>query len=158
MITLTPQGRSLLKRVCKAITRDAKSFDMGDWFSYSPDAKCGTAACIAGHVVLQAGFKPPVRYSSVWYRMPSNLVERAKTIFQRVRRARMKAFGHGEVGVSNLAAELLTGHYRADLDGLFLTSNWPPPFGSQYYAAAGDETKQAEIAVRRIKHLLETGK
>ncbi len=136
MITLTPQGRSLLKRVCKVIMRDVKHFDMGDWIvPHIEDGKsCGTTACIAGHVVLQAGYPAPLKFIGRLF---------------------------PKMDVPRLATALLTGDTdnALELESLFYVGNWPRAFANRYYAAAAavDAQAKAEAAVARIEHLLKTG-
>ena len=62
MRKLAPGGKALLKKALEAIKAHPESFDMGGWMAHDFTVKrphkpyCGTTACLAGHIVLAAGF------------------------------------------------------------------------------------------------------
>ena len=62
MRKLAPGGKTLLKKALAAIKAHPESFGMGAWMDHDPAIKrprkpyCGTTACLAGHIVLAAGF------------------------------------------------------------------------------------------------------
>ena len=64
MKTLAPGGKALLRKALAAIKAYPKSFHMDGWLDHDPVVKrprkpyCGTTACLAGHIVLAAGFSP----------------------------------------------------------------------------------------------------
>jgi len=147
-----------LERVAKVIVKKPNAFNMTDWIvtaKNTPHHGCNTVACIAGHVVLQAGFAGPAEASDSWLHMPRGLTSAMKSLYQRLRSKSMYTGRYyARVTVAALATELLTEEFS--LDTLFYVNEWPFAFRKPYYSSTSVE-EQAEIAAKRIHHLLKTG-
>ena len=84
MKTLAPGGRALLRKALAAIKAHPESFHMGYWMQHDPTVKrsrkpyCGTTACLAGHIVLAAGFSPSVSSLFEIATLPASLRPLAK--------------------------------------------------------------------------------
>jgi hypothetical protein len=120
-----------LEKVISIIEDDPKSFDMGDWGYKSRGPSCGTVGCIAGWVVLGQFSNKALKA------MNSNDI---MTVVE---------------NCEDDAAEML-GLTRPEAEKLFFADYWPDPFLVQYDTARTKAAKAA-VAVRRIRHFLETG-
>lgn len=135
---ITPEGEKLLKHVKKVILEHPEKYRQDVY-------NCGSACCIAGHVVMEG--------------IPRTMLD--------VRRE----YGSYEPYVLDeiqqwdlLAMQLLVGnksdHYFDAYVNLFSgdpENYWPEPFATQWRLAAVDQTKQAKIAARRIDYFIRTG-
>lgn len=48
-----PMKTRLLLKVRDAILAEPTKFDMSEWYQKDMESPCGTAACIAGHIIVQ---------------------------------------------------------------------------------------------------------
>lgn len=51
------EGAKLLRQVAEVIRKEPDAHDQETWGWLDDDYDCGTVACIAGHAVVQAGYK-----------------------------------------------------------------------------------------------------
>ena len=98
---ITARGRLLLRKALAAIKRYPRSFNMRVFMDHDDAVKgqrpyCGTTACLAGHLMLAAGF-PPIS-GGYYYR---------EDLPKRVRRVLAKPDTF--VSVRDLAARLVVG-------------------------------------------------
>lgn len=123
----------LFNRVCKAILKHHRQFNMDWWFMEEnsagrPAAGCGTAACLAGFTIAVD-------------RKTKTLREANKFLFPR----------------EKATEALQIDPWQANC--LFYENNWPHKFWQRYNNAKvrKDTLGAARAAVARVKHFLKTG-
>ena len=107
--SVTTTGRALLLKALRAIKRHPRSFSMSTYMSHDlirppskemPEPYCGTIACIAGHVVLAAGYPAGMAWNYDEARLPARQ--------RRQLRAITRSSGYTP-DIGELATSLLTG-------------------------------------------------
>lgn len=129
----------LFKKIRVRIATFPETFDQSCWASPSPDAPCGTAACLAGEAIIC----------------------NAPTVKEGIAELNRLADLPG-LAVANEAARLLglSGDYEGETledegeTAIFrgLAEGWPEPFRSHFNA------NEPEAAVAFLDHIIETGK
>jgi hypothetical protein len=152
-LSVSAKAERVLLKVIEAIRANPESFNMGDWLDHDPAVPpsrkvpapyCGTTACIAGHVVLQAG-------------IPMRAIDLGTAAIDEERvPARLRKLVDGYI---DLTASQILGLRDDQAQALFYDTAWPSPFSHQYISADqnGDHREACRIAIRRIKHFIRTG-
>lgn len=131
----------LYNAAMKAIADEPSQFDMQTWYAGSIlDTKgnlihapnCGTTACFGGWAMALSKRKNPKEASKV------------------IRRS------FGTEALAQRALKLPVGHS----DRLFVHTEWPDDWGYDYevLAESGHHRRAAQVALKRFKHYLLTGK
>jgi len=138
---------TLLNQICKAIEREPRRFNMGDWISLDPfndvylpgseQAPCGTTACIAGFAVMldSCGVSSSPN-PGAWRSTMLDIVENDRCPIDR-------------------HAKDLLDLTEDQSDLLFYATAWPESFRNDYHSAP-DAMAKARVAILRIKHFIET--
>jgi hypothetical protein len=141
---VSKKAASILRRAKDSILKQPEKYDQGNF--------CGTAFCIAGHIIAN-------EKSDQW-----------KTILKSYRQERLLTLK--ELGIESkpyLQYELLSGGFTTSIlaqkilgENIYIYSlfddanKWPDPFAEEFYRAITDK-ERAEVAARRIEHFIETG-
>ena len=126
----------LLKKVATKLKRmrHKKHFDMRDW---AKKTDCGTAACIAGHVLLGEGYKlkfEPHPYSPKFISPKGHLVD------------------------PEIAARRILKLSEGQAERLFKAMQWPGKFGGGWarYNDRNPKFNNPKVAAARIEHFIAT--
>lgn len=128
-----PLNFALLRRIIKKIKTNPEAYDQHVWGRKDSEARCGTAACIAGWAANLDGKKT---------------LEQLRRNPKSVQKIATKSLG------------LYVNDYELDeVDALFDGTpkwSWPTPFGSAYERAISVE-ERANVAVQYLKRIISTG-
>jgi hypothetical protein len=128
-----PMTVELLKKVAAKLRRmrHKKHFDMRDWIQ---ENECGTAACIAGHALLDAGYRLRIRDYEI-------------------------VSPKGRKVDPSSAAQRLLGLSSEQAARLFVAINWPKEFRGKDDGEAcydPDIYNDPKVAAARIDHFIKT--
>lgn len=164
-IKLTKQVKQDMKGVIALMEANIDRIDMADW-AYTRKRKdtpkeysCGTVGCIAGYINLYHG------YSEKFMRSLKGTYEFSDIKFPK-KATKVDLSSHYFPGPGEIAKALMGIDQDSDLDHLYLTSQWPEPFKSNYDALLdnmfGDllpknYKKAGRLVIKRFKHFIKTG-
>lgn len=119
-----------LAAVKERIREEPRRFDMNRWVRRSPLAPCGTAACIAGHVVWRA-----VRSAEKFRALAPSVAPRAAMLL-------------------GFSWQWIEGRSFQRDEDIFYPREWPVGLKNELYATRIGSTEHAEVACRAIDRFL----
>lgn len=177
---LNTEQREVLERTFAHMLTFPRSVWMGTWLEHGEARTrvrvqrppCQTVACFAGHVAMQLGW-PPAESSVIFRPTLSRSTSELPicTVIDTLFDIRDLGFAR-YVGIGELVARYLGYKGEEDATHLFLESNWPEPWRTQYWALETETchyrlskadipdslfAQRAQTVVGRMRHWMETG-
>lgn len=151
----------ILREAVESLALHENKFDMSLWIAFGrkrlkPDAAnfCGTACCLGGQIVLNAGAKTPVLFKAFTKERATDIANgnEPDVSLQEIPDGALPKFEGMDF---EDAAAKIANLTRESSDLLFHVPSWPAIFNRQYYAATSG--KQRVNALRlRVEYFIAT--